>query len=150
MAIDKTSFDLFSKTEPIKTANETPRYIAPAEEVVSIPVFQKPEIKGPAATQAIKKNKIESGSRFDQLLPVTLRVSEDDYMDLKQIENSIMRGRSKNASSDRERITVNSILRCLVSNFIERVDLVDLGDIENEYVLNSRIQKIFKNKPADQ
>ena len=69
-------------------------------------------------------------------------------MDIKHIENSIMRSRSKIGNEDRERITSNSILRCLVTSFIDRVELLDFEEIDNEEILNQRIQKLFRPIPA--
>lgn len=158
MSIDKSSFDLFNK-KPVE--NKAPEVAVqktyeaqspkPVETVMAIPakiIYEEktvaPKIKNKATYKRIeiKTNKYES------FLPVTLRLKEENFMDLKHIENSIMRSRSKTGNEDRERITSNSILRCLVTSFIDRVDLLDFEEIDNEEILNQRIQKLFKAIPA--
>jgi hypothetical protein len=158
MSIDKSSFDLFSKkpteskspeftiqkvyeVQPqrsIESAIETPAKNV-YEEKASVP---KLKTKNTYKRIEIKTNKYES------FLPVTLRLKEENFMDLKHIENSIMRSRSKAGKEDRERITSNSILRCLVTSFIDRIDLLDFEEIDNEEILNQRMQKLFKAIPA--
>lgn len=161
MSIDKASFDLFNK-KPIEPK-------IPEPEVQKVFVQQSPQSQRPIErvtesqfksvaeekSQSLKiKNKPISKrveiktNKYESFLPVTLRLKEENFMDLKHIENSIMRSRSKTGNEDRERITSNSILRCLVTSFIDRIDLFDFEEIDNEEILNQRIQKIFKAIPA--
>lgn len=163
MSIDKTSFDLFSKKTP-ETKNpevviqKTYETQAPkAAEKIPEKVFENPVIKNtveertvaPKVKTKIISKKLETRTnKYESFLPVTLRIKEENFMDLKHIENSIMRSRSKNSNEERERITTNSILRTLVTSFIDRIDLLDFEDIDNEEILNLRIQKLFKAIPA--
>lgn len=158
MSIDKASFDLFNK-KPIE-----PKIPEPEVQKVFVQQSQRPiervtesQFKSVAEekSQSLKiKNKPISKrveiktNKYESFLPVTLRLKEENFMDLKHIENSIMRSRSKTGNEDRERITSNSILRCLVTSFIDRIDLFDFEEIDNEEILNQRIQKIFKAIPA--
>lgn len=88
--------------------------------------------------------KNESRAKYDKFVPVTTRISENEYMDLKRVENQIMRNRSKTNAENRERITFNSVMRCLVSNFLLRSDDIDLSEIQNEEILNERITSMFQ------
>lgn len=88
----------------------------------------------------------ESKAKYETFLPITSRVREEDVQTLKKIENTIMRGRRKGGSESRERITTNSILRCVIANFLERANDLDLTNIENEAELKIRLDKAFKQK----
>jgi hypothetical protein len=163
MSIDKSSFDLFSKKIPENKYNDTKTpevqnsYVAQApsvtEKTVEIPVVKNIIEERPAVPKVKNKiitKKIEiRTNKYESFLPVTLRLKEENFMDLKHIENSIMRSRAKTTNEDRERITSNSILRCLVTSFIDRADLFDFEDIDNEVILNQRIQKLFKAIPSN-
>jgi hypothetical protein len=147
MTIDKSSFDLFSKKTSETKAPETT-----AHRIIETPVAKQvieerivaPKIK----TKAVSKKIETRTNKYESFLPVTLRLKEENFMDLKHIENSIMRSRSKAGNDERERITTNSILRSLVTSFIDRIDLLDFEEIDNEEILNQRIQKLFKAIPA--
>ena len=88
----------------------------------------------------------ESKAKYESFLPITSRVREEDVQTLKKIENTIMRGRRKGGGESRERITTNSILRCVIANFLERANDLDLTNIENEAELKIRLDKAFKQK----
>ncbi len=88
----------------------------------------------------------ESKAKYETFLPITSRVREEDVQTLKKIENTIMRGRRKGGGESRERITTNSILRCMIANFLERANDLDLTNIENEAELKIRLDKAFKQK----
>jgi hypothetical protein len=165
MSIDKASFDLFSKKAPetkpaepiIQKSFETqiPRNTERTADPIieqKIEAHSRSSIEEKTTPLKIKSKTISKRvevktNKYESFLPVTLRLKQEDFMDLKHIENSIMRSRSKNGSEDRERITTNSILRSLVSSFINRADLFDFEDIDNEEILNQRIQKVFKPVP---
>jgi hypothetical protein len=85
----------------------------------------------------------ESKAKFDKFIPITTRISQEEYMELKGIENTIMRSRSKGNNINRERITFNSVMRCLVKNFLEKSDAIDFSEINNEQELNERIKKML-------
>lgn len=158
MSIDKSSFDLFSKKTPETKAPEvsaqrtyeaqTPKTV---ERVMETPVRNETTEKSTASKvknkSTFKRVEVKT-NKYESFLPVTLRLKEENFMDLKHIENSIMRSRSKNGNEDRERITSNSILRCLVTSFIDRIELLDFEEIDNEEILNQRIQRLFKAIPA--
>jgi hypothetical protein len=158
MSIDKSSFDLFSKKTPETKAPEIQKIFEAQTPKVTERTVEMPVVKNtieersfvPKVKNKMISKKIEiRTNKYESFLPVTLRLKEENFMDLKHIENSIMRSRSKVTSEDRERITSNSILRCLVTSFIDRADLFDFEDIDNEIILNQRIQKLFKAIPAN-
>ena len=158
MSIDKSSFDLFSK-KPVE--NKAPEVTIqkvyevqsqrPVESVIEAPVKnvydEKAAVPKIKAKTTYKRIEVKT-NKYESFLPVTLRLKEENFMDLKHIENSIMRSRSKTGNEDRERITSNSILRCLVTSFIDRIDLLDFEEIDNEEMLNQRMQKLFKPIPV--
>jgi hypothetical protein len=113
----------------------------------------------PVIEQTVKPVKVESFvssmkeasdeskvAKYETFLPVTARIPESQSMELKRMENTIMRSRSKSSNNDRERITVNSIMRCMITNFLERAGDLDLSDIDNEEMLRERMEKAFKQK----
>lgn len=104
---------------------------------------QKQEIIEPVISQNKRQVKVKSKAKFDKFTPVTARITEDLYMDLKTLENRIMRSRSKSTNLKRERITTNSVLRCLISSFLERTEDLDISEIQNEEILADRIEKLF-------
>jgi hypothetical protein len=146
MAIDKSSFDLFKKRDQVDLI-ESESVATQKTSTISSTVFERQILVEKAKPTIIPKKGLEPTNKFESMLPVTLRIQEEHFMDLKQIENSIMRSRSRSKSDDRERITTNSILRCLVASFIDRIEMIDLEGVENEEILKERIQKIFKNVP---
>lgn len=154
--LDLNKMDLFSKKAPKappKPIEVTPTTTKGIEE--SIQKFDAEEVIVPKQQKAIQTptpkitskpqivTKVESRAKFDKFVPVTTRISEDEYMGLKRVENQIMRNRSKTNSENRERITFNSVMRCLVANFLEKSDDIDLSEIQNEEILNERIKAIF-------
>lgn len=158
MSLDMANFDLFSKNKqniiqkPIVAAlkiEEKEKEIEPIQGKVEmkreevVPVFH--EIKANEQVQIIEANK---SPKYETFLPVTARILEAHALELKKIENTIMRNRKKAPSSDRERITVNTVMRCLISNFLERAGDLDLTNIDNETELNERLEKVFKHKKA--
>jgi len=158
MSIDKASFDLFNK-KPIEPkvsepevqkvfVQQSPRPVERVTESQYKSVAEEKSHSVKIKSKPISKKVELKTNKYESFLPVTLRLKEENFMDLKHIENSIMRSRSKTGNEDRERITSNSILRCLVTSFIDRIDLFDFEEIDNEEILNQRIQKIFKAIPA--
>lgn len=161
--LDKNSFDLFapkkatSAPKPMVTKPATPKIIeeeitnfdeemaleeAIEEKVVEIKSVPKTVVKTPF--KAKTKTKFESKAKFDKFNPITIRMSDEEVMGLKQLENEIMRNRSRNTTEYKERITVNSIVRCLVSNFLENAESGNFSEIQNEEVLNERIKALFR------
>ena len=154
MSLDMANFDLFSKNKqniiqkPIVAAikiedqeiETTQGKVEMKREEVA-PVIQ--EIKANEQVQTIGENK---SPKYETFLPVTARILEAHALELKKIENTIMRNRKKAPCSDRERITVNTVMRGLISNFLERAGDLDLSNIDNETELNERLEKAFKHK----
>ena len=154
MSLDMANFDLFSKNKqniiqkPIVAAIkiedqeiETTQGKVEMKRQEVAPVIQ--EIKANEQVQTIGENK---SPKYETFLPVTARILEAHALELKKIENTIMRNRKKAPCSDRERITVNTVMRCLISNFLERAGDLDLSNIDNETELNERLEKAFKHK----
>lgn len=149
--LDAKNFDLFSKKpkaappKPIEVKPATPVNVQKAVEefdaeegvVVKAPVKKVAQI-------AHKKIQVQSKAKFDTYVPVTTRISQEEYMGLKGVENTIMRSRTKGNSENRERITFNSVMRCLVKNFLEKSESTDLSEIQNEEELNDRIKAMFQ------
>jgi hypothetical protein len=148
--------DLFAKKapkaspKPIEVVPATPRAIEESarkfdeEKELEVNLKKAEKSIAPRAIvqpQIIAKN--ESRAKYDKFVPVTTRISEDEYMGLKRVENQIMRNRSKANPENRERITFNSVMRCLVANFLERSDDINLSEIQNEEILNERIKEMF-------
>ena len=148
--LDAKSFDLFSKkpkaappkpieVKPATTANvqkAVEEFDAEEEAVVKAQVKKVNPI-------AQRKVPVQSKAKFDTFVPVTTRISQEEYMGLKGVENTIMRSRTKGNSENRERITFNSVMRCLVKNFLEKSESSDLSEIQNEEELNERIREMF-------
>lgn len=154
MSLDMANFDLFSKNKqniiqkPIVAALKIEeKEIEPIQDKVEMkreevsPVIH--EIKAYEQVQTIEENK---SPKYETFLPVTTRILEAHALELKKIENTIMRNRKKAPSSDRERITVNTVMRCLISNFLERAGDLNLSNIDNETELNERLEKAFRHK----
>jgi len=111
--------------------------------------LNKEEIKSlEKASETVKKIKIvESRANYEKLYPMALRVTSEQNLELKRLETLIMRNRVRDPeNTERERITANTIIRALLSNFINRSDDIDFSDIDNEEDLTSKIEKIFKRK----
>lgn len=117
----------------------------------SKPVMKPIEVSEPKSSAKIpvsEKEVSDSSSaipKFEKFTPVTARISEENYIELKRIESLIMRSRTRSPGKRRERITANSVLRCLVSSFVERIEDIDLSEIHNESVLSQRIDGLFKS-----
>lgn len=165
MSIDMQNFDLFNKKKnPIapKPVVVTPTIIenpiieedegieidlSPVHsDLVNEPVLEvsKPQVRVSEYKElATDENKT---AKYETFLPLTARIVESQVMELKKLENQIMRSRSKSSKNDRERITVNTIMRCMISNFLERAGDLDLSSIDNEEILKERMEKAFKQK----
>ena len=148
--LDAKNFDLFSKKP--KAAPPKPIEVKPATPVnvqKAVEEFDTEEelvLKAPVKKVAPippKKVQVQSKAKFDTFVPVTTRISQEEYMGLKGVENTIMRSRSKGNSENRERITFNSVMRCLVANFLENSESMNLAEINNEAELNERIKAMF-------
>ena len=150
------------KNEMQKTTEETLNFSAQIErfEVESIPtalVMNNIQAEKTTYTptksievnvKATEKNKdTTSLMKFETFVPLTFRIAEEHDLELKKIEHTIMRNRKKGLNTEnRERITTNSVVRAMISNFLERAGDLDLSNIDNEEMLKERIEKIFKNK----
>lgn len=144
------SMDLFNKKTVTKRSQVPVNNLKIEDEVeklepVKVKAISRVEEESPTEERPVlKKSKFKSKSKYDKYTPVTTRIGEDLYMELKKIENHIMRSRSKKSSFERERITSNSILRCLIASFIEREELIDFSEVQNEKILSDRIESIFR------
>ena len=150
--LDLEKMNLFSKKtpkpapKPIEAMPATPKNVAKAVEQFDEEEFVEVKVQAPikkAAPMVQKRPQNESRAKFDKFIPITTRISEDEYMGLKGVENTIMRSRSKGNTEGRERITFNSVMRCLVTNFLEKSEGMDLSEIQNEAELNDRIKAMF-------
>ena len=148
--LDAKSFDLFSKKpktappKPIEVKPATPMNVQKAVE--EFDAEEEVVVKAPVrkvAPIASKKLPVKSKAKFDTFVPVTTRISQEEYMGLKGVENTIMRSRTKGNTEGRERITFNSVMRCLIANFLENSENMDLAEINNEAELNERIKAMF-------
>lgn len=154
MSLDMANFDLFSKNKqniiqkPIVTSLKI-------EEKEIETIQDKVEVRREEAPPVIHENMVKEqiqmveenkSPKYETFLPVTARILEAHALELKKIENTIMRNRKKESNSSRERITVNTVMRCLISNFLERAGDLDLSNIDNETELNERLEKAFKHK----
>ena len=165
MSLDVNNFDLFNKKKPAPIAKpivETPRVIEEtpvieeeAFEIELAPIQAEPIIEKAMSVTPVQQKTIESKvesieenkvAKYETFLPITARIPESQSMELKRIENQIMRSRSKSSKNDRERVTVNSIMRCMITNFLERAGDLDLSDIDNEEMLKERMEKAYKQK----
>jgi hypothetical protein len=155
--LDLNKMDLFAKKtpkmapKPIDVMPATPKMVEEAiqkfdeEVVVEKKVQPRVEVKIQKPAPVVKNIiQNESRAKFDKFVPVTARISENEYMELKRVENQIMRNRSKGNFENRERITFNSVVRCLISNFLDKSENIDLSEINNEAELNERIRAMFQ------
>jgi len=96
----------------------------------------------------IEKNKDTNSLRkFETFSAPTFRIPQEHDLELKRIEQTIMRNRRKGQNAEtRERITSNTVVRALIANFLERVGDMDLTNIDNEEMLKERMEKVFKQK----
>ncbi len=96
----------------------------------------------------IEKNKDTSSLRkFETFSAPTFRIPQEHDLELKRVEQNIMRNRRKGQNIDsRERITSNTVVRALIANFLDRVGDMDLSNIDNEEMLKERMEKVFKQK----
>ena len=92
-----------------------------------------------------KLPKFATLERVIALLTSTQKDSVDD------LARQIMRFRSRSTSlkEDRERITANTVYRALVDNFISRLDLLKMVEIQNEEELKEWIGLLFKSRNGD-
>ena len=85
--------------------------------------------------------------KFETFATPTFRIPQEHDLELKRIEQTIMRNRRRGQVIEgRERITSNTVVRALLANFIERVGDMDLTHIDNEEMLKDRMEKVFKQR----
>jgi hypothetical protein len=124
---------------------------------VEAPVLKASDFEKPAyvpsksievSLRAPEKNKDDAQLRkFETFVAPTFRITDQQDLELKSIEHSIMRNRKKGQNVEsRERITTNTVIRALIANFIERAGDIDLSNIDNEEMLKERMEKVFKQK----
>lgn len=79
---------------------------------------------------------------------ITLLISSEQRDAIDKLSKKIMRHRSKDTelSKSRERITSNSLFRALVTNFLERVDSLQMETICDETTLTEWVGKLFLNR----
>jgi hypothetical protein len=98
-------------------------------------------------TVADKNKEVNKVRKFETFATPTFRIPLEHDLELKRIEQTIMRNRKKGQFIEgRERITSNTVIRALLANFIDRVGDMDLSNIDNEEMLKERMEKIFKQK----
>lgn len=68
----------------------------------------------------------------------------DEILRLDILSRDIMGLREDKSNALRERITANSIIRCLIGNFLEKSPLFNLEGINNETELYKRVKRLFK------
>lgn len=138
--------------ESTKIINK-PMDLAPSIKAVEIERFQDApqtmaNITSNNHVKNIEKNKeITSLRKFETFAAPTFRIPQEHDLELKRIEQMIMRNRRKGQNIDsRERITSNTVVRALIANFLDRVGDMDLSNIDNEEMLKERMEKVFKQK----
>ena len=100
-------------------------------------------------TRAVHEKSLETNKirKFETFATPTFRIPQEHDLELKRIEQTIMRNRRRGQVVEgRERITSNTVVRALLANFIERVGDMDLTHIDNEEMLKERMEKVFKQR----
>ncbi len=152
--IEKFDAEIVEAPLVLANSNNQTIEIAPVVKTVEIERFEdvRPAMVNVSAQmnnyKNIEKNKETSPLRkFETFAAPTFRIPQEHDFELKRIEQTIMRNRRKGQNTDsRERITSNTVVRALISNFLDRVGDMDLSNIDNEEVLKERMEKVFKQK----
>ena len=152
--IEKFDAEIVEAPLVLANSNNQTIEIAPIVKAVEIERFEdvRPAMVNVSAQmnnyKNIEKNKETSPLRkFETFAAPTFRIPQEHDFELKRIEQTIMRNRRKGQNTDsRERITSNTVVRALISNFLDRVGDMDLSNIDNEEVLKERMEKVFKQK----
>lgn len=78
---------------------------------------------------------------------VTVLLTSEQRDAIDELAKKLMRHRSqkRELSESRERITSNSVFRALISNFLERVGMLEISSIQNEEELTLWVQQLFKD-----
>lgn len=171
--LDVNNFNLFAKksspkpssvpvavTKNVVTEEEIEKY--QEEMIETAPIMKSVEIEKnedvrPAMINVsptmnsyrnIEKNKDTTSLRkFETFSAPTFRIPQEHDLELKRVEQTIMRNRRKGQNAEtRERITSNTVVRALIANFLERVGDMDLTNIDNEEMLKERMERVFKQK----
>lgn len=158
--LDTTNFDLFAKkpkkTNPLQqlvseeTKSNDETIEVKKDEIANEKLEHTTEVSNtrskPLAHVNDKYiNNDKKIAKFETFKHVGVRITDEQELELKRIEQYIMRNRTKN-KTERERITANSIIRCLIQSFIEVSDDLDLNEVHNEEILQVKIDKAFKRK----
>lgn len=140
---------------PVMTSEEAKTYNAEIErfeEIKNTPTLntgteQRLAKSIEATLKAPEKTNEAPLRKFETFAAPTFRIPEEHDFELKKIENFIMKNRKKGVNTaSRERITTNSVVRALIANFLERAGDLDLSNIDNEEMLQERMEKVFKQK----
>lgn len=87
----------------------------------------------------LQKNSVLSSIRFEDFKPRTFRITEEQYNTLRDLAMAVPKSKRKF-----DRITINTFLRAVLQNFIERKDQISVEDLIGEQDTYKEISKIFK------
>jgi hypothetical protein len=84
--------------------------------------------------------------KWKTLEKVTVLLTSEQKDQMDDLARKLMRFRNKGGGSldDKERITANSVVRVILDNVIERIDLLELQKIRTEDELKSWMSGLFK------
>jgi len=102
----------------------------------------------PKKSEPSKDKEIQSSSlpKWKRLEKVTVLLTNEQRDAIEDIARQVMRFRSKEsqASSDRERITANTVVRALLDGFICKASALEMESISNEDDLKRWVGRLFK------
>lgn len=134
MALDKdaTKDSLFGGLK--KTAKH-----APAEETIVVQ-------PSPAPSASITTQDPATAPKWQQLDKVTVLLTAEEKEGIDRIARRLMKHRSNalKGKQDKERITANSLIRCLIDVFLEKEESLELEIITSENEVREWVRKVFK------
>ena len=103
-----------------------------------------PKVEKSETTQVA--NSVESPPKWKTMEKVTVLMTTEQRDVIEDTARRLMRFRSKGElpKEDKERITANTVLRALLSNFIDRISSLELASIQNEEELQDWLKKMFR------
>lgn len=94
-----------------------------------------------------KNKRLMTLRKFETFAAPTFRIPQEHNFELKRIEQTIMKNRRKAQNSDsRERIPSNTVVRAVIANYLERLGVMDLANIDKEEMLKERMERVFKQQ----
>lgn len=97
------------------------------------------------ATSKVKKVESEAIPKWKRLEKVTVLLTNEQRDAIEDLARQVMRFRSKGSSpsSERERITANTVVRAMLDTMMEKVSVLDMESISNEDDLKQWLQRLM-------